>query len=72
MIKNKDIPDFEVVFVLEVIGKKSWFHNVWNFIKKGEYPMEATGKDKRGIRHLSAQFVIYGGRLYQSGHLGIN
>jgi len=36
------------------------------------YLPEANAKNKRGIQCLVVQFIIYGGKLYKRGHLGMH
>ena len=59
IIAQRVQPAFEVITILEITNEKPWFHDIRNFIEKGEYSIETTSKDNWGIKTLSAQFVIY-------------
>ena len=39
--------------------------NIHQFLSCGAYPESASAKDKRGLRHLAARFVVYGDALYR-------
>ena len=47
-----------------------WYQDIWNFIEKGECFEEVTEKDKKAIRKLLAQFIIYGGKLLKKAYNG--
>ena len=42
-----------------------WYYDVWNLLKKGEYPAGADKKDRITLRKLAAQFIICGDQLYK-------
>ena len=47
-----------------------WFVDVQNYIARGLYPEESSGKDRRAIRRFAAQFIICGGKLYKRSYEG--
>ena len=42
-----------------------WYHDIYQFLRLGAYPEAATTKDKRALRQLAAQFVIFWETLYR-------
>ncbi|KAI8530519.1 hypothetical protein RHMOL_Rhmol11G0065600 [Rhododendron molle] len=40
------------------------YHDIWNFVEKGEFPAEATKKDRIALQRLASQYIIYGRQLY--------
>jgi len=56
----------------EVQDKNPWYFDIWNFLKSSTYPQRANTKEKRGIRHMAAQFIICGDKLYRRGYLGMH
>ncbi|XP_058185736.1 uncharacterized protein LOC131302962 [Rhododendron vialii] len=42
-----------------------WYDNIWNFVEKGEFPAEATKKDRIALQRLASQYIICGGQLYR-------
>ena len=49
---------------------RPWFIDVQNYIARGLYPEESSGKDRRAIRRFAAQFIICGGKLYKRSYEG--
>ncbi|XP_070005566.1 uncharacterized protein [Nicotiana sylvestris] len=42
-----------------------WFHDIREYIRMRVYPVQATGDQKRTIRHLASGFFLSGGILYK-------
>ncbi|RVW81607.1 Gypsy retrotransposon integrase-like protein 1 [Vitis vinifera] len=42
-----------------------WYHDIYHFLRLGEYPEAATAKDRKALRQLAARFVICGETLYR-------
>ncbi|XP_070015101.1 uncharacterized protein [Nicotiana sylvestris] len=51
--------------VEEEIDGESWFHDINEYIRSRVYPINATGDQKRTIRHLASGFFFSGGILYK-------
>ncbi|XP_070010566.1 uncharacterized protein [Nicotiana sylvestris] len=48
----------------EAVGKP-WFHDIKEYLSKGEYPEHANHTQKRMLQRLSNQFFHSGGNLYR-------
>ncbi|XP_070017858.1 uncharacterized protein [Nicotiana sylvestris] len=51
--------------VEEELDGESWFHDIREYIRIGVYPIQATGDQKRTIRHLASEFFLSRGVLYK-------
>ncbi|XP_027337273.1 uncharacterized protein LOC113850967 [Abrus precatorius] len=47
---------------------KPWYHDIKNFLKHQEYPLNAVENDKRTLRRLSMSFFLNGDVLYKMNH----
>lgn len=73
MIEQRDKPVYEYVMTIdEPNDGLPWYHDIWNFIEKGEYPPGANKKDQTTLRKLASQYIICGGSLYQRSHCGVH
>ena len=48
-----------------------WYHDIYKFFRLGIYPEVAIAKDKRALRQLATQFMIYGETLYKRSANGM-
>ncbi|KAH7848295.1 hypothetical protein Vadar_000864 [Vaccinium darrowii] len=70
-IEQRDKPVFEYVMIVnEPNDGLPWYHDIWNFIEKGEYPVGTEKKDQIALRRLASQYIICGGKLYRRSHCG--
>ncbi|XP_050899046.1 uncharacterized protein LOC127105874 [Lathyrus oleraceus] len=54
------------IFNVEAVSDdKLWFYDIKCFLKKKEYPLGASNKDKKTLRRLSANFFLNGDVLYK-------
>ncbi|XP_070014953.1 uncharacterized protein [Nicotiana sylvestris] len=51
--------------VEEELDSEPWFYDIREYIKSGVYPVQATGDQKRTIRHLANGFFFSGIVLYK-------
>ncbi|KAI8538359.1 hypothetical protein RHMOL_Rhmol09G0096600 [Rhododendron molle] len=49
-----------------------WFHDIWNFVEKGEFPADSTKKDRIALQRLASQYIICGGQLYRRSPCGVH
>ncbi|XP_027364582.1 uncharacterized protein LOC113871682 [Abrus precatorius] len=54
--------------VEEVIDGKPWYHDIKNFLKHQEYPLNAAENNKRTLRRLTMSFFLNGDVLYKRNH----
>ncbi|KAH7834736.1 hypothetical protein Vadar_019075 [Vaccinium darrowii] len=72
-IEQRDKPVFEYVMVVgEPNDGLPWYHDIWNFIERGEYPAGTDKKDQIALRRLASQYIICGGKLYRRSHCGVH
>ncbi|XP_058202975.1 uncharacterized protein LOC131317437 [Rhododendron vialii] len=72
MIEQRDTPIYQHVMVVdEPDDGHPWYYDIWRFVERGEYPIEANKKDKIAIQRMSAQYIICGENLYRKSHCGM-
>ncbi|MBY3556044.1 ribonuclease HI family protein, partial [Modestobacter lapidis] len=49
-----------------------WYHDIWIYLKEGEYPEGASHNDRRTLRRLASHYIICGNRLYRRSYEGIH
>ncbi|MCH79882.1 protein NYNRIN-like, partial [Trifolium medium] len=47
---------------------KPWYHDIKNYLQKQEYPMGASGGDKKTLRRLASNFFLDGEVLYKRNY----
>ncbi|XP_027357424.1 uncharacterized protein LOC113866825 [Abrus precatorius] len=47
---------------------KPWYHDIKNFLKHREYPLNVVENDKRTLRRLAMSFFLNGDVLYKRNH----
>lgn len=63
-IQTRDKPAY--IFNAEVVSdEKPWFYDIKCFLKKKEYPLGASNKDKKTLRRLSSNFFLNEEVLYK-------
>ncbi|XP_058189296.1 uncharacterized protein LOC131306882 [Rhododendron vialii] len=66
VIEQRETPVYRHVMVVdEPDDGHPWYYDIWRFVKIGEYPIEASKKDKIALQRMAAQYIIYGGNLYR-------
>lgn len=74
IVQQKSRPAHEEMIALingEPDNGNPWYHDVWNLLEKGEYPVEADKKGRRALRLFATQFIICGGKLFKRSYDGI-
>ncbi|XP_058189210.1 uncharacterized protein LOC131306800 [Rhododendron vialii] len=73
MIEQRGKHVYEYVMNIEDLEDGlPWYHDIWNFVEKGEFPAEATKKDQIALQCLASQYIICGGQLYQRSPCGVH
>ncbi|RDY02522.1 hypothetical protein CR513_13993, partial [Mucuna pruriens] len=47
------------------IDSKPWYHDIKEYLKKGDYPLRATENDKQTLKRLATGFFLSGVILYK-------
>lgn len=68
MILSEEVKDDHVQ---EEFDRKSWFHDIREYLEKGEYPENATHTKKRTLWRLVNHFFWSGGILFRRTDLGM-
>ncbi|KAI8538447.1 hypothetical protein RHMOL_Rhmol09G0104400 [Rhododendron molle] len=69
VIEQRDLPAYEYVNAIDDVDDGlPWYHDIWNFVERGEFPAGATRKDRVALQQLAAQYIICGGKLYRRSH----
>lgn len=69
MIEQRNYLAYDHVMVIdEPVDGLPWYHDIWNLIERGEYPIETSKKDQIALQRLAAHYIIYGGKLYRGSH----
>ncbi|KAH7850774.1 hypothetical protein Vadar_002846 [Vaccinium darrowii] len=73
MIEQRDKPVYEHIMAIdEPNDGLPWYHDIWNFIEKDEYPTDTDKKDQIALQKLASYYIICGGRLYRRSHCGMH
>ncbi|XP_058216757.1 uncharacterized protein LOC131327627 [Rhododendron vialii] len=73
VIEQRDLPTYEYVNAIDDVNDGlSWYHDIWNFVESGEFPVEATKKDRITLQRLASQYITCGGKLYRRSHYGMH
>ncbi|XP_058219254.1 uncharacterized protein LOC131329863 [Rhododendron vialii] len=73
MIEQRDSPVYQHVMVInEPDDGHPWYYDIWRFVERGEYPTDASKKDRIALQRLAAQYIICGGNLYRRSHCGMH
>ncbi|KAH7855721.1 hypothetical protein Vadar_028116 [Vaccinium darrowii] len=73
MIEQRDKPVYEYNMAIDELDDGlPWYHDIWNFIEKDEYPTGSDKKDQIALRKLASHYIICGDRLYRRSHLGMH
>ncbi|XP_058185726.1 uncharacterized protein LOC131302949 [Rhododendron vialii] len=73
VIEQRDTSVYQHVMAIdEPDDGHPWYYDIWRFVEKGEYPIEASKKDKVALQRMAAQYIICGGNLYRRSHCGIH
>ncbi|KAI8537836.1 hypothetical protein RHMOL_Rhmol09G0055000 [Rhododendron molle] len=63
LIEQQDCPAYQYVSTINDINDGlPWYHDIWNFVERGEYPAEASKKDQLALRRLATHYIICGGK----------
>ncbi|KAI8572306.1 hypothetical protein RHMOL_Rhmol01G0187300 [Rhododendron molle] len=55
LIEQRDCPAYQYVSTIDDVDDGfPWYHDIWNFVERGEYPAEASKKDQLALRRLAA------------------
>ena len=66
LIESRSVPAY--CFLIDEANLNDglpWYHDIYQFFRLDIYPEVAMTKDKRALRQLATQFVIYGKTLYR-------
>ncbi|XP_058189230.1 uncharacterized protein LOC131306819 [Rhododendron vialii] len=73
VIEQRDFPAYEYINAIDDVDDGLlWYHDLWNFVERGEFPAKATRKDRVTLQWLATQYIVYGGKLYQRSHYGMH
>ena len=70
-IEQKEVPTHErEICVLddEINDGKPWYYDIRNFVENRAYPKGADKKDRKALRLLTTQYILYGGGLYRRSY----
>ncbi|XP_058185744.1 uncharacterized protein LOC131302969 [Rhododendron vialii] len=72
--EQRDFLAYEYVNAIDDVVNDGlpWYHDIWNFVERGEFPAEATKKDRIALQRLASQYIICGGKLYRRSHCGMH
>ena len=56
----------------EINNGKPWYYDIRNFVEDKAYPEGADREDRRVLRLLATQYILYGGVLYQRSYKGVH
>ncbi|XP_058192083.1 uncharacterized protein LOC131309472 [Rhododendron vialii] len=73
VIEQRDTRVYQhVMAVDEPDDGHPWYYDIWRFMERGKYPIEASKKDKIALQMMAAQYIICGGNLYRRSHCGMH
>ncbi|XP_058185840.1 uncharacterized protein LOC131303068 [Rhododendron vialii] len=72
VIEQRDTPVYQHVAIDEPDDGHLWYYYIWRFVERGEYPIEASKKDKIALQRMVAQYIICGRNLYRRSHCGMH
>ncbi|XP_058192102.1 uncharacterized protein LOC131309494 [Rhododendron vialii] len=73
VIEQRDTLVYQHVMVVdEPDDGHRWYYYIWRFVERGEYPTEASKKDKIALKRMAAQYIICGGILYWRSYCGMH
>ena len=50
----------------------SWYYDFKKFLELGAYSNGANKRERRSIRMMATQYILYGGQLYKRSYDGIH
>ena len=66
LIESRLVPTYCcLIDEVELDDGLPWYHDIYQVFKLDIYPEVSMTKDKRALRQLATQFVIYGKTLYR-------
>ncbi|XP_058208199.1 uncharacterized protein LOC131321214 [Rhododendron vialii] len=73
VIEQRETPVYQhVMAVDEPDDGHPWYYDIWRFGETGEYPIEASKKDKIALHRMAAQYIICRGNLYRRSPYGMH
>jgi hypothetical protein len=56
----------------EVNDGKPWYYDIRNLVENKVYPKGVDKKERRVLRLLATQYILYGGLLYRRSYEGVH